>query len=211
MKIIKISLLLVFSILVEHLYSQKENILGKEIIAGFHIPVGEDISKVHNTGYSTEIRLVYVVYDSVRIKPFINYSYFSNNLFNALREDLNLFDFGGTIDYVFLRNSKVKIYIGPSLKMSYFTINSVISSSMRQTNKRGKIMSDFIFAYDIRLGLMYKNFILELSYKPYKSTPNLSEGFVDSKENIDELYQLYKINEREFNLSTTTLSLGLIF
>jgi len=155
MKIISISLLL-FSLLSEHLYSQKENTFKKEIIAGFHFPVGKDISKVHTTGFSTEIRLVYVIYDSIRIKPFINYSYFSNSPFGALREDLNLYDFGGTIDYVFLRNSKTKMYIGPSLKMSYFSINSVISSNMNQTEKRGKIMSDFIFAYDIRLGFMYK-------------------------------------------------------
>lgn len=183
----------------------------KELTLGALIPVGKEISAVYDQGIAAEFRFTKSFTDFIDFKPYINYSYFGNKPNDYSREELHFLSLGILVVYKTVVSPNVNVYVGPALNANYYLDNIVFKDVvfMPFSKKRNTLMSGFLFSCDARLGAEFKRMLVELSFRPYWSKPHISEKVVAATENGGELYQLYRIKDRKFDLSIFAVSLGI--
>lgn len=193
-------------------FSQPGKARTKEFALGALIPVGKEISAVYDQGIAAEFRFTKSFTDFIDFKPYINYSFFGNKPNDYSREELHFLSLGIIAAYKCVVNPNVSIYLGPALNANYYRDNIVFKDVvfMPFSKKRNNLMSDFFFFCDARLGVEFKRILVELSFRPYWwSKPHISEKVVAATENGGELFQLYRIKDRKFDLSIFAVSLGI--
>lgn len=205
--------LIIISVLftVQLAYTQDKNAFAKEVILGGLIPLGKDISTIYNQGISAEFRFSKDLNKFINYRPFISYSFYGNKWSGFQTEVLHFFSLGINANYRYAIKPDLNLYAGPSLNLNYYADRLITYNgrSVIFSDKRNTIISDFGLSYDFRIGMSYKRILFEFNYRPYASIPHINESIVATIENQDELYQLYQIKERKFNLSMLSINIGI--
>jgi hypothetical protein len=190
-------------------YSQEILNFNKEILIGGVIPVGKELKSVYNQGISTELRISKSFKEFVIVKPYINYSFLANYPNENQLENIHFLSAGLNIDISLKICSSFNIYAGPSIYCShYFDYLDWADRNILDYKSEKVTFSGNIVSFDLRTGMQFKRIILEFTYKPYIAEPTYHNAYFENlREN--ELYQLYKVNYKKFDLSSYSITLGL--
>jgi hypothetical protein len=194
-------------------FSQTKYPWKKEILLGGVLPIGKEISGTYNFGASAEFGLAKGITKSISFKPFVNYSFFYHKPSDISREVLHFINLGINLNYLFILSKEVNMYAGPSLSIGYYMDDLVFKKDAVPYNmqKRNAIITDFLLSYDVRCGVTYRNYLLEIAYRPYKSVPHIGDYVTGKFENNGDLYQYYSVNASKFNLSMLSINIGIKF
>ena len=192
-------------------FSQTNYPWKKEILLGGILPIGKEISAAYNLGVSGEFGLSKGITKSINFRPFVNYSFFCHKSSDISREVLHFLNLGINLNYLFLLSKEVNMYVGPSLSIGYYIDDLVFKKNAVPYNmqKRNAIITDFLLSYDIRCGVTYRNYLLELAYRPYKSVPQIGDYVTSKFENNGDLYQYYSVKDSKFDLSMFSINIGI--
>ncbi len=173
---------------------------------GSAIPLKNKFSSVFGSGLSLNTGFnIGLFKNTIKVGPAFGLDYFSNDNYEKLTQIMA----GASVGYLLKLNDRKTTYLYPGISLYYASYKDRADLlKMEDPILRGKGA-----ALELKANIIFKKYILGISYLNYNPKSSYSTELVDKMQQNNALYPITIVTNKstKFDLSTFKLSMGIIF